>query len=376
MSELSTGGRLLLTSGAGLREAARAGSVYRLPHRCCVGHQRLDGDCDRPTRRRSGRLAKMSTYYHVKAGAGKKRIAVLVGEGTTGDGGSSQSSPAAPANAREEVWSPSQLAKGPVSTRATAARTCGTISLIGVVLRRHGPDGQRRQRVNEYHARSTSVGRAWRHGRRYDGRKCRGTSGELSLTSADAGEDGVSGDITLVTGVATGGTSGRITLPLGCGNRRRLGAVSCSRLAMATTTTVGTSVSRRAATTAMAQKGGRHRCRRQGRGAHSSDGGNGGNVELFGGEAKGQNSNDNGGNGEVTGGTAFAGYGGSVRDGGLGTRPSGAVLINTGNARQRSRERLHDTEHRHVALGRTGYLSLVTGRAHEWKRWVRQRARR
>jgi hypothetical protein len=50
----------------------------------------------------------------------------------------------------------------------------------------------------------------------------------------------------------------------------------------------------------------------EGSSAHHTDGGDGGNIILLGGEAKGESANDNGGSITVRGGTSFAGYGGSL----------------------------------------------------------------
>ena len=50
----------------------------------------------------------------------------------------------------------------------------------------------------------------------------------------------------------------------------------------------------------------------EGSSAHSNDSGDGGDVVLTGGEAKGESKNDNGGSIPVRGGTSFEGHGGSL----------------------------------------------------------------
>ena len=51
----------------------------------------------------------------------------------------------------------------------------------------------------------------------------------------------------------------------------------------------------------------------EGSSAHTTDGGDGGDIDLMGGEAKGESDNDNGGSVTIRGGTSFTGYGGSLK---------------------------------------------------------------
>jgi hypothetical protein len=67
---------------------------------------------------------------------------------------------------------------------------------------------------------------------------------------------------------------------------------------------------------------------------HSEDGGDGGVVKISGGMSKGANQDDAGGNVEIRGGSALAGYGGSVSiASGVGaSSSSGSAVIKTSNA--------------------------------------------
>ena len=63
---------------------------------------------------------------------------------------------------------------------------------------------------------------------------------------------------------------------------------------------------------------------------HSIDGGDGGNIDLYGGEAIGEGQNDNGGNIELCSGKASSGHGGSLRltTGQSASSSSDSMLIN------------------------------------------------
>ena len=50
----------------------------------------------------------------------------------------------------------------------------------------------------------------------------------------------------------------------------------------------------------------------EGSSAHNTDGGDGGDILLLGGEAKGEGLDDNGGSSKIQGGVSFAGHGGSL----------------------------------------------------------------
>jgi hypothetical protein len=72
----------------------------------------------------------------------------------------------------------------------------------------------------------------------------------------------------------------------------------------------------------------------EGSSSHMEDGGNGGRIELVGGEAKGQNSNDAGRDIVIHGGRAFAGYGGALQftSGASQSASSGSLLINSADS--------------------------------------------
>ena len=123
----------------------------------------------------------------------------------------------------------------------------------------------------------------------------RGSSGTLDLSSAASGTHGVSGSVSISSGKSRAGTSGAISietgqafeaaggdivLKVGDGRHRDGGNIAISAGQTSGSARTGGHV---------AISGG------EGANAHSHDGGNGGDVELFGGEAKGEGFEDNGG---------------------------------------------------------------------------------
>ena len=72
----------------------------------------------------------------------------------------------------------------------------------------------------------------------------------------------------------------------------------------------------------------------EGSNVHYSNGGNGGDIGIFGGRAKGQGDMDNGGDISVRGGAAYKGYGGSIRleSGYSIEKSSGSVRIKSSNS--------------------------------------------
>ena len=155
-------------------------------------------------------------------------------------------------------------------------------------------------------------------------------SGPVLVASDDSGLSGVSGDLVLASGLSTAGDSGAVQLSTGT-KKSAGGTISLSVGTIMgdggdVLLTAGTSLD--AASAIVEIRGG------LGASAHAVDGGNGGMVRIFGGEARGASAQDAGGSLLLQGGAAFAGTGGSVRiAAGAGTATSsGSVLIETPNA--------------------------------------------
>ena len=243
----------------------------------------------------------------------------------------------------------------------------------------------------------------------------RGSSGTLDLSSAASGTHGVSGSVSISSGKSRAGTSGAISietgqaleaaggdivLKVGDGRHRDGGNIAISAGQTSGSARTGGHV---------AISGG------EGANAHSHDGGNGGDVELFVGEAKGEGFEDNGGefqfistektvlllvgpsffllhvpdhhllihvltsslshhvfifgtgDVELRGGTAFAGYGGSLTlaSGYSKTQSSGSVAIGSASSGTNGTSGSLALATGWSNSGRTGAIQLSTGVARE-----------
>ena len=89
----------------------------------------------------------------------------------------------------------------------------------------------------------------------------------------------------------------------------------------------------------------------EGSSAHNTDGGDGGDITLVGGEAKGEGLDDNGGSIKIQGGVSFAGNGGSLEliSGQSTEASSGAIKISTAPSGNKD--------------GSSGSLTLDTGKS-------------
>lgn len=107
----------------------------------------------------------------------------------------------------------------------------------------------------------------------------------------------------------------------------------------------------------------------EGSSAQQTDGGDGGNVVVFGGEAKGESRHDNGGSIIVRGGTSFTGYGGSLQlKSGYSTESSsGDILVTSSPAGHRdgsSGSLTLSTGHSMGGAGSSGPIVINTGDSH------------
>ena len=140
-----------------------------------------------------------------------------------------------------------------------------------------------------------------------------GTSGTTLIESSPSGPSSVSGDVSISTGYSQAGSSGVITLQTGLSKSGAGGSLEL-QVGDGGGLSNGGDISLVAGqTSAQARQGGSVTITGgEGSSAHHTDGGDGGNIILLGGEAKGESANDNGGSITVRGGTSFAGYGGSL----------------------------------------------------------------
>ena len=107
----------------------------------------------------------------------------------------------------------------------------------------------------------------------------------------------------------------------------------------------------------------------EGSSAHQTDGGDGGNVVVFGGEAKGESRHDNGGSIIIRGGTSFTGYGGSLQlKSGYSTESSsGDILLTSSPAGHHdgsSGSLTLSTGHSMGGAGSSGPIVISTGDSH------------
>jgi len=131
------------------------------------------------------------------------------------------------------------------------------------------------------------------------GSSSKGVSGHIALSSAATSvEGGNSGSLNLFTGEAKGGSGGAIVVQSGNG-----GYYDGGDITLVAGQTSGNGF-----------KGGSvHLNGGEGSSSHSTDGGDGGDLVLTGGEAKGEGEGDDGGSIALQGGISFAGHGGSLR---------------------------------------------------------------
>lgn len=140
-----------------------------------------------------------------------------------------------------------------------------------------------------------------------------GSSGRTALETSHSGEHGVSGDVYISSGGSEAGRSGGISLHTGLSKSASGGSLSLKVGDASGLSDGGDILLFAGLTSAQHKRGGTVKIvGGEGSSNHADDGGDGGDILLLGGEAKGEDFYDDGGMVSIEGGTSLVGYGGSL----------------------------------------------------------------